>query len=123
MTDLHEKPTIERESPPAAAEKPVNEIMKSAALAKEGKEAAAQSKAEQQEQQRPDNRTAWIAAGVGVGSAAVMGALLYANRARGKRKDALNPSAPPPPAHGLAATPGAAAMGDEDDSPAIGSSN
>lgn len=121
MTDLHEKAEVVPESSrPTGTEKPVNEIMKSAALAKEGKAAAAQSTAEEQ---RTDNRAAWIAAGVGVGSAAVMGALLYANRARNRRKDALNPSAPPPPETGLAATPGAGGGSDEDDSTAIGSSN
>lgn len=58
-------------------EKPVNEIVKSAQLAKEGEEQAEKS---------GDNRTAWIAAGVGVGigSAALVAALLYANRDKGK---------------------------------------
>lgn len=57
-------------------EKPVNEIVKSAQQAKEGEEKAAGG----------DNRTAWIAAGVGVGvgSAALVAALLYANRDKGK---------------------------------------
>jgi hypothetical protein len=59
-------------------EKPVNEIVKSAAQAKEGEEAARSS---------DDNRTAWIAAGVGVGigSAALVAALLYANKSRGNK--------------------------------------
>lgn len=65
---------------PTTTEKPVNEIVKSAAQAKEGEEAAKQG---------DDNRNAWIAAGVGVGigSAALVAALLYANRSRGKKKD------------------------------------
>lgn len=60
-------------------EKPVNEIVQSARLAKEGEEKATAS---------DNNRTAWIAAGVGVGvgSAALVAALLYANRDRGKDK-------------------------------------
>ncbi|NNM75578.1 hypothetical protein HJG53_01480 [Sphingomonas sp. ID1715] len=59
------------------AEKPVNEIVKSAQQAKQGEEKAG-----------GDNRTAWIAAGVGVGvgSAALVAALLYANRDKGKDK-------------------------------------
>lgn len=58
------------------AEMPVNEIVKSAQLAKEGEEKA----------EAGDNRTAWIAAGVGVGigSAALVAALLYANRDKGR---------------------------------------
>jgi hypothetical protein len=63
-------------------EMPVNEIVKSAQLAKEGEEKA--------EANSGDNRNAWIAAGVGVGvgigSAALVAALLYANRDRGKAK-------------------------------------
>lgn len=60
------------------AEKPVNEIVKSAQLAKEGEKKA----------EGGDNRTAWIAAGVGVGvgSAALVAALLYANRDKGRDK-------------------------------------
>ena len=59
-------------------EMPVNEIVKTAQQAKE-EEAKA-------EQAIGDNRTAWIAAGVGVGigSAALVAALLYANRQRGE---------------------------------------
>jgi hypothetical protein len=59
-------------------EQPVNEIVKSAQLAKEGEEKASGG---------GDNRTAWIAAGVGVGvgSAALVAALLYANRDKGKK--------------------------------------
>ena len=61
-------------------EMPVNEIVKSAQLAKEGEEKA--------EANQGDNRNAWIAAGVGVGvgigSAALVAALLYANRDKGK---------------------------------------
>lgn len=55
----------------------VNEIVKSAQDAKRGEEKAA-----------PENRTAWIAAGVGVGigSAALVAALLYANRDKGAKK-------------------------------------
>lgn len=65
---------------PMTTEKPVNEIVKSAALAKEGEQAARKD---------DDSRTAWIAAGVGVGigSAALVAALLYANKSRGKKKD------------------------------------
>lgn len=64
----------------SSTEKPVNEIVKSAAQAKEGEAAAKQT---------DDNRTAWIAAGVGVGigSAALVAALLYANKTRAKKKD------------------------------------
>lgn len=53
----------------------MNEIVKSAQLAKEGEKAG-----------EGDNRTAWIAvgAGVGIGSAALVAALLYANRDKGK---------------------------------------
>lgn len=62
-------------------EMPVNEIVKSAQLAKEGEEKA--------EANSGDNRK-WIAAGVGVGvgigSAALVAALLYANRDKGKDK-------------------------------------
>ena len=62
-----------------STEKPVNEIVKSAQQAKEGEERAP-----------AENRGAWIAAGVGVGvgSAALVAALLYANRdkAKGKKK-------------------------------------
>lgn len=62
-------------------EMPVNEIVKSAQLAKEGEEKASEG-------QQGENRTAWIAAGVGVGigSAALVAALLYANRDKGKDK-------------------------------------
>ncbi len=65
---------------PTMTEKPVNEIVKSATLAKEGEQAARKDE---------DNRTAWIAAGVGVGigSAALVAAMLYANKSRGKKKD------------------------------------
>ena len=58
------------------AEMPVNEIVETAQRVKDG-----EVKAESGE-----NRTAWIAAGVGVGigSAALMAALLYANRDKGK---------------------------------------
>jgi hypothetical protein len=80
VSDLKEPATVATESPrPSKTEKPVNEIVKQAAQAKEGEEAAAHKK--------DDNRTAWIAAGVGVGvgSAALVAALLYANR--GKKKD------------------------------------
>ena len=59
-----------------STEEPVNEIVKSAQEAKDGEERA------------PDenNRGAWIAAGVGVGigSAALVAALLYANRDKGR---------------------------------------
>jgi hypothetical protein len=56
-------------------EKPVNEIVESAQLHKDGEEKAASEK-----------RTAWLAAGVGVGigSAALVAAMLYANRDKGK---------------------------------------
>lgn len=58
----------------------VNEIVQSAVEAKSGEERA----------KGEDNRTAWIAAGfgVGIGSAALVAALLYANRGKkdGKRK-------------------------------------
>jgi hypothetical protein len=57
-------------------ETPVNEIVKSAQEAKRGEEKA----------EAGENRAAWIAAGVGVGigSAALVAALLYANRDKGK---------------------------------------
>ncbi len=58
-----------------ATEKPVNEIVKAAQQAKEEEELAGRV--------GPDGkRNAWIAAGVGVGigSAALVAALLYANR-------------------------------------------
>ena len=58
-----------------STEKPVNEIVESAQLHKDGEEKASS-----------DNRTAWLAAGVGVGigSAALVAAMLYANRDKGK---------------------------------------
>lgn len=61
-------------------ETPVNEIVKTAQQAKEEEAKAASTGGE--------NRTAWIAAGVGVGigSAALVAALLYANRDKGKDK-------------------------------------
>ena len=61
-----------------STEKPVNEIVKSAQDAKDGEERAPEE----------NNRGAWIAAGVGVGigSAALVAALLYANREKGKGK-------------------------------------
>jgi hypothetical protein len=61
-------------------EMPVNEIVKTAQQAKEEEAKAAQTGG--------DHRTAWIAAGVGVGigSAALVAALLYANRDKGKDK-------------------------------------
>lgn len=60
-----------------STEIPVNEIVKSAQLAKESEKKAVDS----------DNRK-WIAAGVGVGigSAALVAALLYANREKGGAK-------------------------------------
>lgn len=75
-----QKATVSDSPRLSTTEKPVNEIVKSATLAKEGEEAA---------RQNDDNRTAWIAAGVGVGigSAALVAALLYANKSRGKKKD------------------------------------
>lgn len=59
-------------------EKPVNEIVKAAQLAKDGEKQA----------QKTDHRNTWIAAGmgVGIGSAALVAALLYANRDKGKKK-------------------------------------
>lgn len=61
-------------------ETPVNEIVKTAQQAKEEEAKAASIGGEK--------RTAWIAAGVGVGigSAALVAALLYANRDKGKDK-------------------------------------
>lgn len=61
-----------------SAEAPANEIVESAKRAKEGEEKASAG----------DNRAAWIAAGVGVGigSAALVAALLYANRDKGKAR-------------------------------------
>ncbi|MFD1611569.1 hypothetical protein ACFSCW_07120 [Sphingomonas tabacisoli] len=61
----------------ASTETEVNEIVKTAQDAKRGEEKAG-----------PENKTAWIAAGVGVGigSAALVAALLYANRDKGKKK-------------------------------------
>ncbi|QHL91967.1 hypothetical protein GVO57_12235 [Sphingomonas changnyeongensis] len=60
----------------------VNEIVKSATRAKEGEEAAQAGKG------ADGNRNAWIAAGVGIGSAALVAALLYANnRGRTRKKD------------------------------------
>lgn len=74
-TSLGSTPADDAASGPT--EKPVNEIVKSAQLAKEGEEKADRSN---------ESRTAWIAAGVGVGvgSAALVAALLYANRDKGK---------------------------------------
>ncbi|MFL5146404.1 MAG: hypothetical protein ACJ8DP_24115, partial [Microvirga sp.] len=71
-------------SPPAdeaaggPTEKHVNEIVESAQLAKLA----------EKEAERADKRNAWIAAGVGVGvgSAALVAAMLYANRDKGKTK-------------------------------------
>jgi hypothetical protein len=79
---------VARETSPGSApaddaagptEKPVNEIVKSAQLAKDG---------EQEASKNETNRNGWIAAGVGVGigSAALVAALLYANRDKGKKK-------------------------------------
>lgn len=61
-------------------ETPVNEIVESAKLHKEGEAKAAPAET---------NRTTWIAAGVGVGigSAALVAALLYANRDKSKKRD------------------------------------
>lgn len=61
-------------------ETPVNEIVKSAQIAKDKEEGAAKT--------GDGNRNAWIAAGVGVGigSAALVAALLYSNRDKGKKK-------------------------------------
>ena len=61
-------------------EKPVNEIVQMAQQAKE--EEAIAAKAEE------PSRGAWIAAGVGVGigSAALVAALLYANRGKDRTK-------------------------------------
>lgn len=100
MAEVEDKKAALPDSPAPAADKPVNEIMKTAARAKQGEEAAAQHQAEQQ---RAETRNAWIAAGVGVGSAALMAALLYANRAKNRRRDepgaadAAAPAAPTPP--------------------------
>ena len=57
---------------------PVNEIVKSAQLAKES----------EKEADKADLRNTWIAAGVGVGigSAALVAAMLYANRDKSKNK-------------------------------------
>lgn len=81
---LRQPPTMTGNAPPdemagAQAETAVNEIVKSAQLAKDGEEKAEKAN---------ENRTAWIAAGVGVGigSAALVAALLYANRDKGKDK-------------------------------------
>jgi uncharacterized membrane protein YhiD involved in acid resistance len=59
---------------------PVNEIVKSAQIAKDKEAQAAKT--------GDNNRTAWIAAGVGVGigSAALVAALLYTNRDKGGPK-------------------------------------
>ncbi|HYZ48585.1 MAG TPA: hypothetical protein VE567_06805 [Sphingomonas sp.] len=59
-----------------AKETPVNEIVKTAQEVKDGEERASPA----------ENRAAWIAAGVGVGigSAALVAALLYANRDKPK---------------------------------------
>ena len=59
-------------------EMPVNEIVKSAQLAKES----------EKEADKADLRNTWIAAGVGVGigSAALVAAMLYANRDKSKNK-------------------------------------
>ena len=80
---LAAQPTLDGSAPAddaagGNAEMPVNEIVKSAQLAKDGEKKA----------EATDNRTAWIAAGVGVsvGSAALVAALLYANRDKGKDK-------------------------------------
>jgi hypothetical protein len=77
-TSLGSAPADDAASGPT--EMPVNEIVKSAQLAKEGEEKA--------EANSSDNRNAWIAAGVGVGvgigSAALVAALLYASRDKGK---------------------------------------
>jgi len=84
LDETHVAPATSLGSAPAddavggPTEKPVNEIVKSAQQAKEGEEKAGES----------DNRGAWIAAGVGVGigSAALVAALLYANRDKGQGK-------------------------------------
>ena len=71
--------TLAERRPAAVAEgqteMSVNEIVQSAKEAKEGEE-------------RADKRSAWIAAGVGVGigSAALVAAMLYANRDKAKTK-------------------------------------
>ena len=78
-TSLGSAPADEAAAGPT--EKPVNEIVQSAQRAKE--EEAKAAKAGESE-----HRTAWIAAGVGVGigSAALVAALLYANRDKAKPK-------------------------------------
>ena len=77
-TSLGNTPADEAAGGPT--EKPVNEIVESAQIAKE-KEARAID---------GDSRNTWLAvgAGVGIGSAALVAALLYANRDKGKPKKA-----------------------------------
>ncbi len=85
LDETHIAPETSLRSTPAddvaggPGEEPVNEIVKSAQLAKEG---------EQEASKNPENRNTWIAAGVGVGigSAALVAALLYANRDKGGAK-------------------------------------
>jgi hypothetical protein len=75
-TSLGSAPADEAAGGPT--EKPVNEIVKTAQLAKEG----------EKEAEKAAKRNAWLAAGVGVGigSTALVAALLYANRDKGKDK-------------------------------------
>ena len=88
LDETHIAPETSSGSTPAdeaasgPTEKPVNEIVKSAQLAKENEEKAGDG----------DNRNTWLAvgAGVGIGSAALVAALLYANRDKGKA-DAKKP--------------------------------
>jgi hypothetical protein len=77
-TSLGSAPADEAAKGPT--ETPVNEIVKTAQIAKDKEEGAAKS--------NDGNRNAWIAAGVGVGigSAALVAALLYTNRDKGKDK-------------------------------------
>jgi hypothetical protein len=87
LDEIHIAPETSLGSTPADAaaggptETPVNEIVKAAQQAKEEEANAAKAGGE-------GNRTAWIAAGVGVGigSAALVAALLYANRDKGRKK-------------------------------------
>lgn len=87
MTRLDETRSGEETSPGSTpddhatggrTEKRVNEIVESAKQAKDG----------EKEADRAELRNTWIAAGVGVGigSAALVAAMLYANRDKGKGK-------------------------------------
>ena len=68
--------------PPSPPEEEENEVLRAARERQQQREAAEATEAADQEAAK-DKRTGWktaAAAGIGIGSAAVLAALLYANR-------------------------------------------